>query len=70
MAHTKIVYVESPFVLKWYRLDLADVLAFQEFVRLNWNLLPEAKKQPLLNLYNSFNHSFNPRNTKIVRDGK
>lgn len=66
MAHKKIVYVQSPFVLKWYRLDLADVLSVCSYIRDNFNTFPESVRQSMVNLYNDLQKPKNPRNLKLV----
>lgn len=66
MAKKKVIYVETPFVLRWYQLDLADVLVLQSYIRNHWHFLPEEVRQPFLNLYNSLNSPKNPRNLKFL----
>lgn len=40
----KIVYVETPFYFKWYKLDLVDVISVCDYIRNNFGLLPDYVK--------------------------
>lgn len=53
------------FKLRYYQLDIADVLLLQQLIRSKWPEIPDEYKPSLLAIYDDLSHPKNPRNLKF-----
>lgn len=53
------------FKLRYYQLDIADVLLLQQIIRSEWPRIPDEYKPSLFALYDDLSHPKNPKNLKF-----